>query len=419
MVYKHVRKHTMAAACMGLALFAAGCGSDDQAADAAKTPTSTGPIKIGIAAAKTGIYSVYDSEPAKALQLRAKEINEAGGINGRQVEVEWIDTKSDRALASTNATELIDGGAAAIVTTCDFDYGSPASIVAQAKGVPSISLCASDPKYSDTKTLGDRVFTMGSGTDVKASLAAEWVAATKKWKSTYVLQDQAIEYDKSLGKYFTARFKELGGNVVGTDTFEGGENVDVSAQITKLRAAAPNVDFITLPSTLPAAGTVVRAIRAAGIKTPIVMPGAAVDGALLTQLAGKINDYYVFPYTCYAYCTGSKDAATAKFAEQYKAAYGAEPSSSYTILGYDLMTVLANGITKAGSTDGKAVTEAIETAPPVKLLSGDVGFSKTCHKPIRRPHAVVEYKNGQATFLEEYRAKSIPDIGDNNPCAGL
>jgi branched-chain amino acid transport system substrate-binding protein len=424
MGHGHVREHAMVAALLGAAvvgaLGSAGCGGNDsEGASGGASPSSdTGPIVVGISAAKTGLYSVYDNEPGKALELRAKEINAAGGALGRKIEVEWIDTKSDRALSSTNATELIEKGAVAIAATCDFDYGSPASIAAQQKGIPSISLCASDPKFSDVNTLGDRTFTMGSGTDVKGSLAAEWVANKKGWKRTYVLQDQAIEYDKSLGRYFIARFEELGGSVVGSDTFEGGENVDVSAQVTKMRGKLGGVDFITLPSTLPGAGTVLRTIRAAGITTPVVMPGAAVDGPLVTQLAGKLSDYYAFPYTCYVYCTGAGKAPAATFAEDYKTAYGASPSSSYAILGYDLMTVLANAIEKAGSTDGKAIVAAIEQLPAKRLLSGEVRFSPTCHKPIRRPHAVVEYRNGKATFVEEYRAQTVPDVGDSNPCAG-
>jgi len=425
MGYTYVRKHAMVAALFGTAaigaLGATGCGSgdsNDSPGASSASASDSGPIIVGISAAKTGIYSVYDLEPGKALELRAKEINEAGGVLGRQIKVEWIDTKSDRALSSTNAIELVDKGAVAIADTCDFDYGSPASIAAQQKGIPSISLCASDPKFSDLKTLGDRVFTMGSGTDVKGSLAAEWVIKKKGWKRTYVLQDQAIEYDKSLGKYFSTRFQELGGSVANSDTFEGGENVDVSAQVTKMRGKLAGVDFITLPSTLPGAGTVLRAIRAAGIKTPIVMPGAAVDGPLVTQLAGNLSDYYVFPYACYVYCSGAGKTAATTFAESYKAAYGSSPSSSYTILGYDLMTVLADAITQAKSTDGKAVTAAIETLPAKSLLSGEVQFSATCHKPLRRPHAVVEYRNGKATFLEAYRAEKVPDVGDGNACAG-
>jgi len=52
--------------------------------------------------------------------MRIDEINKAGGVLGKQLKVQWIDTKSDKALAATNALELIGKGAVAIIATCDF-----------------------------------------------------------------------------------------------------------------------------------------------------------------------------------------------------------------------------------------------------------------------------------------------------------
>src|SRR5689334_23355133 len=84
------------------------------------------PILIGISAAKTGALAPYDLQPGQAFQMRIDEINKAGGVLGRKINVEWIDTKSDKGLAATNAQELIGKGAVVILATCDFDYSAPA-----------------------------------------------------------------------------------------------------------------------------------------------------------------------------------------------------------------------------------------------------------------------------------------------------
>ena len=57
-------------------------------------------------------------------------------VPGKQIKVEWIDTKSDKPTAASNANELISKGAVAIVATCDFDFSFPAINAARAKKVP-------------------------------------------------------------------------------------------------------------------------------------------------------------------------------------------------------------------------------------------------------------------------------------------
>src|SRR5437879_10803723 len=85
-----------------------------------------GTILIGISAAKTGILAPYDLQSGQLFQMRIAQINKAGGVLGKQISVQWIDTKSDKPTAATNAEELISKGAVAIIATCDFDYSFPA-----------------------------------------------------------------------------------------------------------------------------------------------------------------------------------------------------------------------------------------------------------------------------------------------------
>ena len=121
-----------------LATGVAACGGSDSSGGSGGGggDSGKGPILIGIAGAKTGPLSPYDGQPGNAFLLRIEEINKAGGVDGRDLEAKWIDTKSDKTLAASAATQLINDGAVTILTTCDFDYGSPAAFQAQAKNVP-------------------------------------------------------------------------------------------------------------------------------------------------------------------------------------------------------------------------------------------------------------------------------------------
>jgi len=409
-----------------LATVVVACGGTDNGASGNGATgggdSDKGPIVIGMAVAKTGLASAFDRQPALALQLRLKEINDDGGIDGRQVEAKWIDTKSDKTLAASVATQLIQDGAVVIVTTCDFDYGSPATFQARSANVPSISLCASSPKAATPSIVGEMGFSMSPGSDTEGVNAAEWIMkAHPNWKRAYILRDTSLEYSRATADYFKARWKELGGKIAGEDNFVGGENADISAQATRAAAAADRADVIYLGSYTPSAGIALRQLRQHGIDLPIV-GNQSGDGLLMKEVAGNITGYYSLPLACIpSYCDsgeGPNQDAVNDFSEAFEAAYGEPLNASYPINGYDLGTVLKQAIQKAGSTEGAAIAETMETMGDVHGITSTFRFSKECHRPIGYSAIVLQWNGGENEAVATVKPKSIPDIGDSNPCAG-
>lgn len=378
------------------------------------------PILIGLALAKTGALSPYDLQPGKALELSLKKINEEGGADGREIKTSWIDTKSSKTLAASVATEELNEGAVAIISTCDFDYGSPAAFVAKAANVPGISICASSPKNATPAIIGELGFSMGTGSDTEGVTAAEWAMNEKHWKSVYILRDTSLEYSKATTDYFKKRWEELGGEVVGEDEFVGGENADISAQATRAKSAAANAEFVYIGSWNPAGSVAARQLREAGVQLPIVANQSS-DGLLTSQVAGNISDYYSLPLACMpAYCTGEgpNQKEVDKFSEEFEAAYHEKLSNSYPINGYDLGRVLKQAIEKAGGDEPEAIGKAITTMGPVEGLTSKFEFTEGCHRPVGQSRVIIQWTNGKAKYLSTLAPKLIPDIGDANPCTG-
>lgn len=387
------------------------------ASAAAGDCTNAKPLNIGIVTAKTGIISPFDIEPSESFEMAIDELNAKGGICGQQATYTWTDTKSDPALTTQIAQEAVDAGANIIVTTCDFDFAAPAATVAQANNIPALSLCAGDRKIADKTTIGPMSFSPSPGNAFKGSAAAEWAFNQKGWKNAYILQDDLLEYTKSLGAYFKGRWGELGGTVVGEDVFTGNEQLDPSANVTRLRDAAANADVIILPSVVPAATTMIKAIRDAGIETPILMPGAAVDGTLVTGSIPDISNFYSFPFACMpAYCEGDPDPDVKTFSDAFTTKWGAPPTLAYPILSYEMAYALAKAVETSGSTDGQAIVTALETMPPTDFLTGPIHWSDTCHATIGRQQRVVEYQNGKGTFVELVTPSKIGAVDPGNPC---
>ncbi|SJM60311.1 ABC transporter substrate-binding protein [Gulosibacter sp. 10] len=373
-------------------------------------------IVIGFALSQSGNMAPFDVEPGNAALLRVEEINENGGIDGTEIRTVVKDVQSSTETMGVVTSELIAEGADLIVTPCDFDLSAPGAIAAQGAGIPAISICAGDPKTADRTTLGDHVFTANAGSDVEGATGASW-AFDQDWTSAYLLQDESIEYTKSTGVYFQAAFEELGGEVVGTSSFPGGDSVDIGAQISDIRANAADLDFIYVASWNPAGATAVKQIRDSGIDLPIVTP-AAVDGQLLIDIAGNVSDVYYTAFTCYVYCSGADSEGPQEFVDAYQAKYDAEPSSGYALHGYNLMLMLEQALAETASFEPEPIYETIQAGIAVETPIGELQyFNETCNKIIDFPFSILELSGGEVEFVTQHTAALIPDTGDGNACA--
>lgn len=374
-------------------------------------------IVIGFALSQSGNMAGFDAEPGAAAKLAVDQINADGGIDGKKIKVIQKDVASSPETVGVVAQEFLQDGVDLIVTPCDFDLSSPALIAAQSASVPAISICAGDPKTADLKTIGDFSFSANAGSDVEGSTGASW-AYEQGWKNAYLLQDESIEYTKSAGAYFAGAFEQLGGTIVGKDSFPGGDNIDVSAQIASIKALSQKPDFIYVASWNPAGATAMKQIRAAGIDVPLVGP-AALDGQTLLDILGDAGDVYYTAFACYQYCSGADTQEDLdSFVADFTKATGAGPSSSYALLGYNMVLAIQNALTGADLSSGASIRDALQSAGPVDTPIGSMTyFSKTCHKIIDFPMSIVGVDGGKAEFVAQHTAKVIPDLGDGNPCA--
>jgi branched-chain amino acid transport system substrate-binding protein len=379
-----------------------------------------GDILIGISAAKTGILAPYDLQSGQLFQLRIEQINKAGGVLGRKLRVEWIDTKSDKPTAATNAEELISKGAVAIIATCDFDFSFPAINAARAQNVPGIALCASSPKVATPAIVGPYGGSMGLGSDSEGVAGAEWFRKNRPaLRRVYIFKDTSLEYSKATADYFKARWTQLGGRICGEDTFVGGPNLDLSSQVTRLRGRVRGCDVIYDGSWQPFGSQLVRAIRDAGVRTAI-LTNASVNGTLVTQVGGKVSNFYALGFACLpTYCAGTQTPLVRTIANQFKARYKQTLGNHYALPGYALADALVAAIRSAGSTDGEAISAALFGGKvTIEYFGSKMKFTQKCHRPQPATYSVELFTNGKDKQIGTHAVQSIPSIGDGSPCSG-
>jgi branched-chain amino acid transport system substrate-binding protein len=381
---------------------------------------SAGPILIGISAAKTGILAPYDLQSGQLFQMRIAQINKTGGVLGRKINVRWIDTKSDKALAATNAEELIGRGAVAIIATCDFDFSFPAINAARGHKVPGIALCASSPKVATPAIVGPYGGSMGLGSDAEGVAGAEWFRKKRpQLRRVYIFKDTSLEYSKATADYFKAKWTKLGGRVCGEDTFVGGPNLDLSSQITRLRGRISGCDVIYDGSWQPFGSQLIRNIRDAGIQKAI-LTNASVNGTLVRQVAGRVSNFYALGFACLpTYCAGTQTPQVRTIANQFKATYKTPLGNHYALPGYALANAVVAAIKSAKSTNGEKIAKALFGGPvTVSYFGSKMKFTAKCHRPQPATYSVEFFKNGVDRQIGTHAVQSIPSIGDKSPCSG-
>jgi branched-chain amino acid transport system substrate-binding protein len=397
---------------VGLVLVAAACGANvNQGASgnpaASASPASTGgtsePIIIGASLTLTGIQAPFDEPGLRGANLAVEELNKAGGILGRPVELVNLDGKSDPVVVGNNAIQLIERGAAAIIAPCDFDFGSPASREAQKAGLVGISTCASSPLYSSTN-LGDKQFTLSMWNTTMGSAAAEYSFKKMGWKTAYVVTDTFIDYTKSLSRYFIDSFEYAGGEVFGEDTYTQGAQ-DFSAQLQRIQALPQQPDVYFVSSYQPDLGTIIRAMRGAGITAPIFGGDSYDDPQLVKTLADQGKDVFFITHT---YATPDAGPNMQAFLDLWQAKYGGPPDTAFVATGWDTVNVLAQAMESAGSTDGAAVAKAMEDLQ-FELLTGKLDWSPAAdgHEP-NKETVVVEITQGSTRFLGWFLPEYLP-----------
>ncbi|NRP12729.1 Leucine-specific-binding protein [Aliiroseovarius sp. xm-m-379] len=342
-------------------------------------------ITVGFAIAKSGWMEAYDSPAATAAKIRIDEINAAGGLLGQQIKWVEVDTKTDRAQSAKAGLQVLDDGADMMVVSCDYDFGAPAALAAEAAGINSFFLCAEDVK-AGIQGVGPNSFSGSVLAAVQGATMAEWSQATRDAKTGYVLLDTTIEYNKGICTGFDWMFPKAGGEVVGRDTFKNND-ASIASQISRIKALPEEPDVIMLCSYIPGAAAAVRQLRAAGINS-LILNGSAVDGSYWLDAVPDLSGF-VLPVQGSIYGDDPR-AAVESFNQAYEAATGARPASQYAYPGYILIDLWAKAVERAGRVEGAAVTAELEKMQGETTAFGPRSFSDMLHHQNSAEMQIIE-----------------------------
>ena len=356
----------------------------------------TGDIVIGLFASLTGDGASFGQSSLEGAELAVQEINDAGGLlGGRPLRMLVEDNQSRPEEASNAVTKLItQDGVVAVVGEVASRRTLAAAPVAQRYQVPLVTPASTNERVTE---VGDYVFRICFIDPFQGEVLSKFAYNDLGARRAAVLRDIQEDYSVGLTNSIVEHFTALGGQVLDPISYSKADP-DFRAVLTQIRSQNPDVIFATGYYT--EAAIIVRQARELGMEMPILGGDGWVGDALANGRDALRNTFISNHYS-----GDNPDPVVQTFVASYRARFGREPDS-IAALAYDAIKVLADAFTRAGTTDGEAVRDALATSD-VAGVTGQLTMDE--NRNVSKPAVIeeVRYENGQVNFV--YRTTIDPD----------
>jgi branched-chain amino acid transport system substrate-binding protein len=346
------------------------------------------PIKIG-SVMRLSIGAEHGTPCARGVEMAVAEVNKAGGINGRKVELIGEDEKDSPASAVNAVQKLInvDKVVAMVGPMTSGDTMASGKIANDAK-VVMISPTATTPKLSG---YGDYIYRGCSRIDTQAQVLTDYVV--KNWKpKTVAILFSNEPYGKGCADLFTKFFEKNNIKVVATESFMRGSR-DFKAQLTKIKGTNP--DFLFIPGYTPETAPAAAQARQLGMKQKILGVYGDMDPVYI-QLAGPGGEGHVIGVEYDEDYDTPKNKAFKKNYEELVKKNKDPYNIMFAALSYDAASMILEGMKKNGPT-AEGIKKYLDTMKDFDGVTGKLSFNKE-HDVVRSGNAgvyIVEVKGGK------------------------
>lgn len=288
-------------------------------------------FRFGLAMPLTGSQALYGQDQVKAAEWAVAEINKAGGINGKKLEMTVLDTQADPQLGIQMANRLVSVEKVPVFVTAWSAVVKAVAPAANDNRVVELSVGANSP---DIAKLGDYVYTTFPLADIDITAVAKYAATSmgkKKAAIVYINNETGIVAAEVYKKVFT----EAGGQVVAYETYDP-KATDFTGPLLKVRAANP--DIIHLQGLVSDTPQVIAQMRQLGLVQPISSYSAAYNPKLIQQLGAAAEGVIAT-----SLAPGADDSDTVKaYVARWSKEVGREPNGlPYTQYLYDAPYLVA------------------------------------------------------------------------------
>jgi branched-chain amino acid transport system substrate-binding protein len=400
-----MRRFVMSA--LALALVLSACKKQEGGGGSAAS--SSGPIKVGEVGSMTGTEATFGISSDRGIQLKMSEVNAAGGVKGRQIQVIALDDQGKPEEAATATTRLISsehviailGEVASTRSMFMADKCQPAK-------VPMVTPSSTNPRVTEK---GDYIFRACFIDPFQGYVMAKFATANLHLKRVAVLKDVRNDYSVGLAQNFAENFQKMGGQVVATESYSNGD-VDFKAQLTNMKAQNPEALYV--PGYYTDVGLIARQAREVGITVPL-LGGDGWDSEKLYEIGG---DALVGCYFSNHYSVDDPSPRIQEFVAKFKKAYGGQVPDSLAAQAYDAAGMLVDAMNRAPELTGPAIRDALAQTKNFHGVTGDITLDAN-RNPLKPAVVLRIAKSGKYEFVTKVYPEGMqPEAQGGAPGSG-
>lgn len=400
------RKMLSALLCVAMvASMVAGCGGKkeeaatdapaaSETAEATETAGSAGAVfKIGGIGPTTGGAAIYGKAVQNAMELAAAEINEAGGMNGYQVEVKFADDEHDAEKSVNAYNDLKDWGMQMLLGTVT---STPCIAVADKTAADNMFQLTPSGSAVDCVT-NDNAFRVCFSDPNQGTASAQYIGENGLATKVAVIYDSSDVYSSGIYETFAAEAANQPFEIVAAEAFTADNKTDFTVQVQK--AKDNGAELVFLPIYYQEVALILDQANKTGY-APTFFGCDGVDGLLSLEGFDTALAEGVMLLT--PFVADEDNAATQAFVAKFEEQYGGTPNQ-FAADAYDGMYAIKAAVEKAGITPDMSVSdicEAMKTAMTeitVNGLTGDITWDVS-GEPTKTPKAMV-IKDGAYTAM--------------------
>ena len=368
----------------------AGCGANSNSANAA-TSGAEDTVTLAVVSPVTGDSAEYGIHFNVGAQMAADKINEAGGINGKQVVLKSFDSKND-AKEAAEVARLICQDKTILATIGDFS---------------STCCMATAPIYEENKTVqispsaglidfprvGPYNFSTTGVQENDGGFLMNRVINEKMGAKSVAIVYTNNDYGLNMLSYMTQEAEADGVVITDTEAVASGEK-DFTAIVSKMRQTEP--EAVAIVGSYNEVANCVKQIRQVGWDVPVAISGSALTDQLVELLGDDVNDIY----SNIAFVASDNTPETKEFNEEFTKRANMPPSF-HSISTYDTVMLVCDAAIQCGDNlNRETLKDAVQNYKGFDGLMGPFEFTED--GAVYRGYKVVQYQDGVLTSVSDY-----------------
>lgn len=338
-------------------------------------------IYIALSAPITGDYAEYGNNFKRSVEMGMDLINQKGGVLGKELKVVIGDSKGDPKESSTLAQKFTSDKK--IVAEIG-DFTSTSCLAAQPiydeVGMVQLSPTSSHPDFAKGSKYSFGIIGTQAGEGPFMAMMSDELGL-KKVAVLYINNDWGIVTDK----YYSESLASHGSEVVAREFYFDGER-DFTAVLTKLKDSDPDLLFIA--SMYNDGALINKQKQKLGWDVPVLGPGSLYSPKLI-ELGGDAVEGL---YTNVVFHPRSPKPEVQAFVSEFEKRYEVTPNM-FAAVAFDAINLLADAIERAGSTDRKAIRDAVAATKDFPGVTGKITFTEV--GDVMKEYTRVQIQDGE------------------------